>query len=351
MGFRLDVGAVRRMAVFACWMLAAAAAFAQPQQDVRGATRVVVLSDFNESYGSVAYSRHVDDAVARTVALQPDLVISTGDMVAGQRLHPPLERDRIDAMWRAFHDHVSDPLAKAGLPFAVTPGNHDASSGERFRRERAAYRDQWLPRKPTVEMVDGTHYPFHYAFRVGEVLFASLDATHVGHLSSTEKAWLAALLEREGPRVRHRVVFSHVPLWPFGVGRETEFLGDPELERILQDGRVDVHLSGHHHAYYPGYKDGVRYVSQGCLGAAPRPLIGTQHRPPRTITVIDFDRDGRIRVEAYREPDFTQTVARHTLPPRIETRWATILRDDLAGGAVRGAESARRGQMSASGRQ
>jgi hypothetical protein len=147
------------------------------------------------------------------------------------------------------------------------------------------------------------------------------------------------------------VVFSHVPLWPFGVGRETEFLGDPELERILQDGRVDVHLSGHHHAYYPGYKDGVRYVSQGCLGAAPRPLIGTQHRPPRTITVIDFDRDGRIRVEAYREPDFTQTVARHTLPPRIETRWATILRDDLAGGAVRGAESARRGQMSASGRQ
>jgi len=321
----------------AVWLLAAlmlaswaATARGQPAEG-RGATRVVVISDLNESYGSVRYSPYVSTAVERVVALRPDLVISTGDMVAGQRLAPPLERAGVEAMWHAFHEHVTDPLAKAGLPLAVTPGNHDASSGERFRLEREIYREQWQTRKPAVEFIDATHYPFHYAFRAGEVLFVSLDATHVGHLSHSEKAWLESLLETQGPRFRQRVVFSHVPLWPFAVGREADFLGDHELERILQRGKVDLHLSGHHHSYFPGYKDGVRYVSQGCLGAAPRPLLGTDRRPPRTLTVIDFDGGGGIRVEAYRDPDFTQIVLRQSLPARVASRWATLVRDDLAG--------------------
>ena len=323
--------ACRVLALALAFALAADAGLAQTRApEGRSATRVVVLSDFNESYGSTRYSTHVDQAVERTAALKPDLVISTGDMVAGQRLAPPLDRGETEAMWRAFHARVSDPLAKAGLPFAVTPGNHDASSGERFRLERAIYREQWLPRKPGVAFVDARNYPFSYAFHVGDVLFISLDATHVGHLSRAEKDWLQGLLEKEGPRFRHRVVFSHVPLWPFATGRETDFLGDAELETILQRGRVDLYLSGHHHAYYPGYKDGVRYVSQGCLGAAPRPLLGTRGVPPRSLTVIDFDATGAIHVEAYRGPRFTEAIARSELPPRVESRWATILRDDLA---------------------
>jgi 3',5'-cyclic AMP phosphodiesterase CpdA len=312
-----------------------------PALEARGATRVVVLSDFNENYGSTRYSTHVDDAVGRAVALKPDLVISTGDMVAGQRLAPPLDQSEMEAMWRSFHARVSDPLAKAGLPFAVTPGNHDASSGERFRLERTIYREQWLPRRPAVAFIDGQNYPFYYAFRVGDVLFASLDATHVGHLSRSEKAWLNDLLGEAGPRFKYRVVFSHVPLWPFATGRERDFLGDRELEAILQRGRVDLHLSGHHHAYYPGYKDGVRFVSQGCLGAAPRPLLGDRALPPRSITVIDFDAAGAIRVEAYHGAGFTAPIARSGLPPRIESRWATIVRDDLARGASAPAGQAR----------
>ncbi len=51
-------------------------------------TRVVVVSDLNESYGSTRYSPEVDEAVRQTIELAPDLVISTGDMVAGQRLSP-----------------------------------------------------------------------------------------------------------------------------------------------------------------------------------------------------------------------------------------------------------------------
>jgi hypothetical protein len=61
-------------------VLALPAAWAQGEPR---ATRVVVLSDFNESYGSTRYLAPVDRAVQRVVTLAPDLVLSTGDMVAG----------------------------------------------------------------------------------------------------------------------------------------------------------------------------------------------------------------------------------------------------------------------------
>jgi len=290
--------------------------------------RVVVISDLNESYGSVRYSEHVAHAVARIVQLRPALVINTGDMVAGQRL-PPLSAGDVEAMWRAFHHAVTDPLARAGIPMAVTPGNHDASSGTRFALERRIYHEQWLPRRPAVEFIDAAEYPFSYAFAVAQTLFISLDATFVGPLSERERSWLRGVLARHAGRYSHRVVFSHVPVWPFAAGRESDNLGDERLEAILREAQVDLVLSGHHHAYFPGAKDGLRYVSQACLGAAPRPLIGTPARSEHAITVLEIPAAGPISVEAYRAPDFTVPIHRHTLPERIVSRRATLLRDDL----------------------
>jgi 3',5'-cyclic AMP phosphodiesterase CpdA len=308
------------------WLLASPLA-AQPQA---ATTRVVVVSDLNESYGSTRYSAAVDDAVRRTIALAPDLVISTGDMIAGQRLSPPLNQDEVLAMWQAFDRHVTTPLAQAGLPFAVTPGNHDASNGPRFALERELYRAQWLPRKPALDFVDAAGYPFNYAFRMRDTLFVSLDTTHVGHLSTQHKQWLDQLLQSQGPKFKHRVVFSHVPLWPFAVGRERDYLGDHELEAILQRGKVGVVLSGHHHAYYPGYKDSVRFVSQGCLGAAPRALLGTSQPSSRTITVLELEANGTVRIEAFGGAAFDRLVPRASLPPKITAHGVTMVRDDLA---------------------
>jgi predicted MPP superfamily phosphohydrolase len=58
------------------------------------ALRVVVISDLNGSYGSTDYASAVTGAVRRIVALAPDLVIITGDMVAGQRRDPHLSAGR-----------------------------------------------------------------------------------------------------------------------------------------------------------------------------------------------------------------------------------------------------------------
>jgi 3',5'-cyclic AMP phosphodiesterase CpdA len=235
-------------------------------------------------------------------------------------------------MWAAFHAHVSDPLARAGLPFAVTPGNHDAALGANFALDRAVYREQWLPRRPKLELLPGSDWPFRYAFVLGEVFFASLDVTFTGPMPAAERQWLRSLLAAPAAtQARSRVLFSHVPLWSTGVGREHERLADLALERVVIDGRVDLYLTGHHHAFYPGAKDGVRYVSQGCLGAAPRPLIGTRERTPRSLTLIDVGRDGGLRLEGLAGADFDAPIDRLTLPARIVTPEATLLRDDLAG--------------------
>jgi 3',5'-cyclic AMP phosphodiesterase CpdA len=301
--------------------------------------RVAVISDLNGAYGSTDYEASVRAAVARIVELKPDLVISTGDMVAGQR-RPHLTRPEVERMWDAFHAQVSAPLAAAGIPLAATPGNHDGSAYHGFARERAIYAEQWAPRVPAVEFVDQAGYPFHYAFAIGDVLFISLDATTVGHLPRTQMEWLRDLLARHGPAYRRRVVFSHLPLWPFAQGREREYIGDPELQRLLADADVELYLSGHHHTFYPGSKDGIALVSQSCLGAGPRRLLGAGGRSPKSFTLIDFAEDP-VRIDAYTEPGFTTAVDWQTLPRRLRSSAAELERADLAGTAQAGGAAGR----------
>jgi hypothetical protein len=291
--------------------------------------RVVVVSDLNGSYGSTRYEPTVPAAVQRIVQLKPDLVVSTGDMVAGQRLHPLLAPEAVSAMWSAFHATVTEPLAQARIPLAVTPGNHDASAYAAFALERESFRREWLARKPAVRFVDDVGYPFRYAFAAGDVLFISIDVTRVGVIDADQRHWLEQLLVREAARFRHRIAFSHLPVYPFTSGRETEVSADHDLERLLRKHGVGLYLSGHHHAFYPGYRNGIRFVSQACLGAGPRPLLGETARSKRAITLLEITDDGRLAVRALMAPEFEREIERSSLPRSITTRYGTLVRDDL----------------------
>ena len=292
-----------------------------------GPLHVVIISDMNGSYGSTRYEPSVDTAMARILDLKPDLVISTGDMVAGQR-RPHLSRNELEPMWQAFHEHVSNPLASAGIPFAVTPGNHDGSAYTGFGLERDIYSEQWTPRRPEVRFLDDSGYPFHYVFEVGGVLFISLDATTVGHILPQQMDWLHTVLKKYGPSYQRRIVFSHVPLWPFAQGREREYIGDPALQALLEEADVDLFLSGHHHAFYPGARDGVAFVSQSCLGAGPRRLLGVEDKSQRSFTLIEFS-DDAMRIAAFVAPKFETRIDWNTLPTHIRSAAAELKRADL----------------------
>jgi Calcineurin-like phosphoesterase len=287
--------------------------------------RVVVISDLNGSYGSTSYNPRVTRAVDRIIALNPDLVISTGDMVAGQR-KPHLSRKEVRAMWAAFHIAVTDPLTGAGIPLAVTPGNHDASDYSGFEREREIYRDEWLQRKPDMQFVDDQDYPFFYAFDFRGVRFVSLDATTLGPLRGSQMKRLEKLTSVDTGPV---VTFSHLPLWPFAQSREKEIIGDTELEALYLRNGVTMHLSGHHHAFYPGSKDEVLYISQACLGGGARKLIGDTQTSPHSFTVLEFSDFGDVSVVALQAPDYTAEVDLNTLPNAIVSGVATLKRMDV----------------------
>jgi 3',5'-cyclic AMP phosphodiesterase CpdA len=286
--------------------------------------RFAVISDLNSSYGSVDYNDEVHQAVSWLVdEVAPDAVISTGDMVAGQRQGLDYE-----AMWRGFHAAVTRPLARAGIPFMVTPGNHDASAGSVYLEERITFVEQWKQNRPEVNFVDDTFYPLHYAFEIGPALFISLDATITGPIDAEQRRWLEDVLEANAHK-KAKIVFGHIPLHPFSEERKTEILADEALETLLADHNVDLMISGHHHAYYPGRRDDLRMVSMACLGSGPRTLIGTEQKSKKSVAVIDITPEGDVTLDAYDALDHAK-IERNTLPKHLNDGDQRIWRDDTA---------------------
>ncbi len=287
--------------------------------------RVAVISDLNGSYGSTDYAPRVAVAVSRIIALKPDLVISTGDMVAGQR-RPVLTEPEIRAMWSAFHAQVTDPLRRAGIPLAVTPGNHDASAYGGFEEERRIFAEEWQANKPALDYIDDESYPFFYAFRLQGTTFVSLDATVLGPLRGDQ----AARLRDAAHGADTVIAFSHLPLWPFAIERESEVIGDAKLHALFRELDLDLHLSGHHHAFYPGWKDGITYVSQACLGGGPRRLIGMTRRSDYAITMIDISDRGDLIIQALEGDFFDEPLDWADLPAKLSHEGADLIRLDLS---------------------
>ena len=297
-----------------------------PSPDAGATLRIVVLSDLNGSYGATTYDANVHAAVnALKTTLQPDLVLISGDMVAGQQagLNYP-------AMWAGFHAAVTTPLTTAGIPVAPAPGNHDASAYPGYQVERDEYQRQWQPtRRPAVQFIDATNFPFRYSFVFKGAFFIALDATTVAPLSGAQRAWVEQQLLLAA-QYRVRIVFGHVPLLPTTVGRESETLNDVTFENLLRTHGA-VFIGGHQHGYFPGAINGLRHVVAPCVGAGPRPLIGTTGASPRGFVVIDVANDRITSLQARTGSTFTSTISRSSLPASLTWGGRSLQRDDLAG--------------------
>lgn len=285
---------------------------------------MALISDMNGRYGSKEYNRHVVGA-AEWIGqeLRPDLVINTGDMVAGQR-----QGLDYGGMWAGFHEAVTDRLANYGVPMAVTPGNHDASGSPAFWEERVHFAREWSARRPRLNFVDDRFYPFFYAFEMGPALFISLDATQVGPLDPAQRAWVAEVLERNSHKPV-KFVFGHLPLYGVAKGREQEVLKDRELEEIFIEFGVDMVMSGHHHAYYPGRRGETLYLHASCLGAGQRALLGTDEVSDRSVAVVRFSERGVLSVDAVRTTDFAEEIVLESLPISVGQGADRIWRMDV----------------------
>lgn len=302
-----------------------AAAAAQPAKE----WKLAVISDMNQGYGSTEYRASLKAAIRNITSQKTDAVISTGDMVAGQK-----KGLNYAAMWKSFHRHVTEPLQKAQIPLLPSAGNHDASAGKAFQQERNLYVENFKAfppdrfKSPRLKFIEGIkqNYPLYYAMQMGPALLVALDATATGPLIGGQLEWLEGVLKKSAD-YKIKIVFGHVPLYPFAFHRAADYLGSGDagyaqkLEKLLQDSHVTYYLSGHHHVFYPGKRRGeVHYVSVPLLGTGPRQLL-TRDRAYKTIApeaflYLYFNEKGEHRLEAWASPELKK-LSWGDLPPQI----------------------------------
>jgi 3',5'-cyclic AMP phosphodiesterase CpdA len=295
-----------------------------PTDPDRGDLRFVVFGDFNGPYGALEYPAAVHDVVSAIDCVwRPDLVLMPGDLVAGQSRSLP--DDRFAHMWAVFDEDVASRLRSAGVPYAATMGNHDASSLRNrdgtfaFERERVAAAAYWS--QPMYETnlayVDRDDFPFRYAFRHGDAFVAIIDASSAT-VDDAARDWLTRVLRGpEATSATIRLVMGHLPL--VGVSTKTapgeEVTDGAALARLLRDLGVDTYVSGHHAAYYAGRWNGLELLFAGGIGG--RPLLGSGARPPSAVTVTDVWLSPlRVRHTTF-DPAGMQVIPGASLPERI----------------------------------
>ncbi|WP_407569777.1 metallophosphoesterase family protein [Deinococcus altitudinis] len=301
--------------------------------------RAVLFSDFNGPYGSTVYPSPVRANVERILNVwKPDVVLSAGDLIAGQKAGQSAAQ--LGTMWAAFERDVRGPLAKAGVPFVFTLGNHDASAAPGFEADRTAASRYWQTRKPAVQLLDTAHYPFWYSSLLKvcpksgtagckSVFIATVDATTD---TLRDEAWLNEQLSAPAARgASLRIVLGHLPLYGLSVGRSKagEVLrGGDRLRALLEDNRVNVYVNGHHAAYYLGRRPGspLALLASGGIGA--RDYVGHPGSARSVVSVLDFDLTaGTLNVTPY-DADTGRTIPASSLPARIDGYGGSIERVD-----------------------
>lgn len=267
-----------------------------PHADIR----LMVISDLNGPYGSISYDPEVEKAINLIPFWQPDMVVCSGDMVAGQDL--TLTEQKMRAMWAGFDQYVAAPLRAMKMPYGFTVGNHDASSAQGvggsflFQKERDITKEYWgtPDHDPGVQFVDRFEFPFYYTFKYDDIFFIAWDGS--SHLIPEEKlAWVESALASPGAQqAKMRILLGHLPLYSVALGRNQpgEVMNSPgRLQALLEQYNVHTYISGHHHAYYPAHKGDLHLLHAGILGSGPRPLIDSDLPPWKALTLVDVDFD------------------------------------------------------------
>lgn len=200
------------------------------------------------------------DAVDKLQLLQPQLVLSVGDLIDGKS-YDPLE---ISAQWDEF-DKAIKPL---GMPFFYVPGNHDISN--------TIMETEWRKRL-------GSPY-YHFVYK--NVLFLCINTEDGGRggIREAQVAYFRKAIE-ENPSVRWTFLFMHRPVWQ-GKGDRQE--GYEKIEALLK-GRSYTLFSGHHHTYLSVLKNGNKHFVLGSTGGG-SDLRGERFGEFDHITLVTLDK-------------------------------------------------------------
>ncbi|MEL7507679.1 MAG: metallophosphoesterase [Cyanobacteria bacterium J06633_23] len=305
----------------------------------RGDVRAVVISDLNSRYGAVDYRSEVMKGVSILPQWEPDIVLCVGDMVAGQSIS--LTTPEVEAMWAGFDNLILKPIREANIPYALTIGNHDASSqtyGDGsyiYTIDRDVTTRYWQAHQDDLDLqyIDTGDFPYYYSFKQNDIFYIVWDASSA-NVPADQVAWADRQLgSAAAQEAKFRIALGHLPLYAISQGRDRygEFLNNAnQLQAVLERHNVHTYMSGHHHAYYPGHAGNLELLHCGALGSGPRTWLYRTDAAMQTMTVLDFFFDTGETVYTTYNMNRMELVDTQTLPRQIVGPTGRVLRNDIS---------------------
>lgn len=221
--------------------------------------------------------KYLDLAVDDLNRMQPDAVLSVGDMIQGYT--------RSVDQWLAERDEFHRAVDRLSMPFYPLPGNHEVVSGSRRNDDT------------TFENLYKDHFgPLYYAanFDLATVIMLySDDARLQGGgegIGDEQRAWLERELLLAKERGKPIFVLLHRPLW-----RSRRSGWNETIHPLLADAGVRAVIAGHFHSMQRDPdRDGVEHhILAVCGGMIDQhPLTGQfQH-----LTFLTIDEDGAFAI-------------------------------------------------------
>lgn len=181
------------------------------------------------------------DAVKKLNLLQPEFVMSVGDLIEGYTT----DIDELTYQWNEFDGFVE----ALDMPFFYIPGNHDITN--------QVMEDLWKKR------LGPTYYHFVYK----DVLFLALNSEDQkrgagkGTISDAQFDYVKKVLS-ENKVVKWTLLFMHQPLWNQQDTKRWE-----EIETLLKNRKHTVY-TGHEHRYVKYHRNNGNYYILATTGGA-----------------------------------------------------------------------------------
>jgi hypothetical protein len=206
-----------------------------------GTIRFAVVSDRTGGHRPGIFTR----AVRMINMLQPEFVMSVGDLIEGYSTDP--------GQWALEWSEFESKLDALQMPFFFCIGNHDMSN---------------LPMSDNWKRKFGRAY---YSFRYRDALFVVLNSEEprpkeqIYKFGSEQQEWLRQTLDTNRD-VRWTFVFFHKPVWQEAMGDPTSQGWTPIEEALLAGNRRYTVFVGHEHNYAKFVRHGREYFMLATTG-------------------------------------------------------------------------------------
>lgn len=222
-----------------------------------------------------------EQAVEQLNWLQPEFVLSVGDLIQGTA-----DAARLTQQWQEFDGFI----ARLQMPFFYLPGNHDLPNPQADQRWQEKF---------------GRRY-YHFVYK--NVLFLMLNSEDPpgvkgGRIGDDQLGYARRVLE-ENRGVRWTVIALHKPVWTEKDIAATNWL---EVEKALGDRKYTV-FAGHKHRYERFVRNGRTYYQLATTGGSSK-MRGLPLGEFDEIVWVTMKKEGPVLVNLMMEGIFPENIA------------------------------------------